>query len=758
MKDFVIKLLEERYFEDGEKTWDDIAKRVSYIHPDIYEYIRDMYYIPSSPTLMNAGAKTRKGTFSSCFIMNIEDSIDGIFDALKEAAYVTRASGGIGYDFSKLRASTEVVKSTGRTSGGPLSFIYMFDGMLEGVRQGGARRGAGMAQLSIYHPDILKFIDAKKDITKYNRFNFSIRIDDAFYNRLEKDPDGVHFVKNVGNSLEYALQDLDGATISVHNLWDRIIDNAYNFAEPGIFNISIAEDRCSVLDTDNYVSSNPCSEFTGIPYQSCSLGSINLEKLIEGKRFNWEKFDAIIIKSVNYLNAMIDKNNFPLEKIEKITKETRPIGLGIMGLATALYKKGVRYSSLKSKKFIEDICKYATIQGMVESVKLAKLHGSYKSFNYDTFMKANERFFTSESFKGIDVTQLKKDIKKYGIRNSAITSIAPTGTISFLAETSGGIEPIFALCYTRKIEVGNKIYEKVYITDPIFDDYLKNTFSEKEREAILDEVSNNKGSCQKCRKIPQEIKDIFVVAGDLTPEEHLDILESVANNISLSVSKTINLPKDCSKEEISKVFVDAHQRGIIGVTCYRDGSREGILLHKEDNKETFVERHAPKRPRELPCHVYKITVKGEKWNCFIGLYNGRPYEIFSGRVKLVDIPSSITEGTLVKTDSGVYQFVNNGEVIIADISKLFDCGEQESITRLISTALRHGVPINFISDQLSKSYGTIVDFNKSILRSFKRYLKNEDTGEICEVCGSKIIYVEGCKKCSDPECGFAKCG
>jgi ribonucleoside-diphosphate reductase alpha chain len=287
---------------------------------------------------------------------------------------------------------------------------------------------------------------------------------------------------------------------------------------------------------------------------------------------------------------------------------------------------------------------------------------------------------------------------------------------------------------------------------------LKVNFSDKDRESIIEEVSNNRGSCQKCKKIPQEMKDIFIVAGDMTPQEHLSILEAVANNVSLSVSKTLNLPKDCSKEEISKVFIDAHKRGVIGVTCYRDGSREGILLHKDEDKAVFVERHAPKRPKELPCHVYRLTVKGEKWIVFMGIFQNRPFELFAGRVKLVDIPSSITEGILVKTDSCVYQFVYNEEVIIADISKLFDCGEQESITRLISTALRHGVPINFINEQLSKSYGTIVDFNKAILRSFKRYLKNEETGEVCDICGAKLMYIEGCKRCSDPECSFAKCG
>jgi len=758
VKDSIYKLLQERYFDVDEKDWDnDIAKRVSKIYEPIYEYIRDMYFIPSSPTLMNCNAKHRKGTFSSCFILDVKDSIDSIFDSLKEAAYVTKAAGGIGYDFSSLRSKNEVVSSTKKTSGGPLSFIHIFDGMLEGVRQGGARRGAGMAQLSIYHPDILDFINAKKELHKYNRFNFSIRIDDAFYDKLEKESNSIHIVKNVSDGKEHPLV-YNNSEVTVSELWNMIVCGAYTCAEPGIFNNSIAEKRCSVTNIDKHVSSNPCAEFTGIPYQSCNLGSIDLSRFVENKRFNWEKFEETIVHSIRFLNTIIDVNVYPLDKIEYTTTKTRSIGLGFMGLAHAFFKKEISYSSTKAIKFTEDICKYMTLRGMVESVEIAKKEGAYEFFDYDTFMAANERFFKNETFRNIDIVKLKKDIKKYGIRNSSITSIAPTGSISYLAETSGGIEPIFALCYTRKIEKENKEYDKVFIADKIFEEYLNNNFSEKDKNIILEEVANNNGSCQKCKLLSQETKEIFKIAGDLLATEHLDILEACSYNISLSVSKTINLPKDCTQEEISEVFLEAHKRGIIGVTIYRDGSREGILIHDNEKEKKIVERHAPKRPAELQCHIYRISVKGEKWIVFIGLYEGTPYEIFAGKVKLADIPSFINEGTLIKSGDCVYQFKYQDEILISDISKLFECGEQESITRLISTSLRHGVPIKYIQQQLSKSYGNITDFNKSILRAFKKYLKDEETGEICEVCGSKIMYVEGCKKCSNPECFWSKCG
>jgi len=255
--------------------------------------------------------------------------------------------------------------------------------------------------------------------------------------------------------------------------------------------------------------------------------------------------------------------------------------------------------------------------------------------------------------------------------------------------------------------------------------------------------------------------NIFVLKIENVIEETMDIETETTHSYianTLISHNTINLPKDCIQEEISEVFLEAHKRGIIGVTIYRDGSREGILIHDNEKEKKIVERHAPKRPAELQCHIYRISVKGEKWIVFIGLYEGTPYEIFAGKVKLADIPSFINEGTLIKSGDCVYQFKYQDEILISDISKLFECGEQESITRLISTSLRHGVPIKYIQQQLSKSYGNITDFNKSILRAFKKYLKDEETGEICEVCGSKIIYIEGCKKCSNPECFWSKCG
>jgi ribonucleoside-diphosphate reductase alpha chain len=752
------KLLRDRYFLQTENTWDDVCERLKSLYPPMCEYLKDMKFIYSSPTLMNyCNNNERAGTLSSCFPMYLEDSIEGIFDAIKEAALVTKAGGGVGYDFSVLRGSKENIKTLNANSSGPVTFIEGFNGVLDMIRQGGKRRGAGAALLDITHPDIIEFINVKKDKNKLNRVNLSVKIPNVFYEKLKISPDAAHTVRNVMNNDEYELKNEEGEIITVKQLWNMLIDRAWESAEPGIFNSDIAFNQCTVTNVDKHVLINPCFEFVNIPYTACSLGSINLSKLVEGKKFDWEKFEDVIVHAVRALNTTIDKNKFPLKKIKEMTLKTRPIGLGYMGLAHALFKKEMPYNSERAIKFVEEMTRYLTLRAMRESVDLAKVFkASYEAFDYDLFMKANERFFKYKHCRNIDIEQLQKDIKKYGIRNSAFTAVAPTGTLSFISECSSGIEPVFALAYHRRIEVGNKEYETVYVADPVFEEYLSTNYTEEIKNNILKEVSENSGSCQKCKDIPKEMREIFVVANDLTPMEHLDILEVGCRNISMSVSKTVNVPEDIKKEELSTIFLAAHGKGIVGLTVYRQGSREGILLAGNTKVEdAIVERDAPKRPKSLPCHVYKITVKGDQWVVFVGLYKEHPYEVFAGKVNLVDIPSTIAEGVLTKVKSGTYVFEYNGEILIKDIAKIFESAEQEALTRMISTNLRHGTPVEFIIDQLSKSYGTIVDFNKAILRALKTYMKEKKLNKQCPSCGQTLMYKEGCIACI--HCGWSKC-
>lgn len=634
-----------------------------------------------------------------------------------------------------------------------------------GIVTHNSRRGAAMGLLTIDHPCILDFIKSKKDLNKFNRLNFSVMIPEQFYKDLEKTPDKPHLVRNITDNTTHELIDSEGNIVTIKDVWNALIDNAWLVAEPGIFNKDIAYNQCTVTNINKTVVSNPCAEFVNIPYTSCALGSINLSALTEGKKFNWEEFEELIVKSTRFINNTIDKNKYPIKKIKDITTKTRPIGLGIMGLAHTLYKKEMPYNSEKAFKFTEEVIRYLTLRSMRESVDLAKENGSYEVFDYDLFIKANERFFKYKSCRNIDIDALKQDIKKYGVRNSCFTSIAPTGSISFLANVSGGIEPVFALSYSRKIEIGMKDgikqYDVVYIGDPVFDNYLENNFDEVTKKKILKEVSENNGSCQKCKDIPDDMKKIFVVAGDLTPMEHLSILEAAAVNVSLSASKTINLPNDAKKEDVSNVFLEAYKRGIIGVTVYRDGCREGILVHDKNIKESdgIVYRDAPERPVKIPCEIHRVMYQGQKWIVFVGLLDNKPFEAFAGAIEDVCIPKNITKGYIIRQKTKHYSFEYDDEVLINNIGKSFYNKEHDAFARSISMHLQFGVPLEEILIMLNKAEGDVTHFAKVIARTLKKYVEDgADARELCPNCGSKLRYTEGCLKCSDVECSYSKCG
>ena len=443
------KLLIERYYLPDEKNWEDLAKRVSAIYPPIYEDILNKKFLPSTPTLMNANTGGRKkGTLSSCFTMDIDDSIDDIFDALKEGAIVTKASGGVGYVFSKLRSSKEGIQTlSDRKSSGPIPFMRMFNSMLDGIQQGGVRRGAGMGQFDINHPNILDVIRLKNTKGEMERLNLSIRVPDEFYIKLKNNPDFPHVVYDKdGNSMP--LED-DGNIVTVGKLWDEIVEYAWKCAEPGIFNVDIATRQCTVTNLNPYVLSNPCAEFTNIPYASCNLGSINLNYCVKDGKFDWIEFERLTRNATHYLNNVIDINEFPITKIKDVTLKVRPIGLGAMGYAHMLYRLGIPFNSPEANELCDKIFEKLTMFSMDESCMIAMETGQvYPAFDYELFMKANERFFENGKYN-----QLASEIKAHGIANSCFTSIAPNGSIGYIADmTTGGIEPVFALTYARKIE------------------------------------------------------------------------------------------------------------------------------------------------------------------------------------------------------------------------------------------------------------------------------------------------------------------
>jgi len=752
MKPEILKILQERYFLKNEKTWEDLAKRISKLYPDIYEDIVNMNFLPSSPTLMNAFANgERKGTLSSCFILDVEDDMSSIMDTMKDIALVTKSCGGSGINWSKLRSKKEYVNGIGRNSGGVLSFIGIFDSVLDGVRQGN-RRGAGMSMLEISHGDILDFIQAKQNQDALNRSNFSVKINDAFYKTLEKDPNKEYYTIDVTTGKRRELKDNNGNTITYKKLWEIIIESAWKCAEPGIFNGDIAADRCTCKHISRNIGGNPCAEYTHLPLTSCNLGSLNLVKFVrKDKTFDWDKFEKIIEKSTLFLNSVIDHNEFPLEKIKQETLKARPIGLGTMGYAHMLFKMGIPFNSKEAHDLTEKIYYYCTLRSMKTSVELAKQKNkTYKYFDYETFMDANKRFWKYDKVQNLDVKELMKDIKKYGCYNSSQTSIAPSGTISFIADTSSGIEPVFGLVYSRKIEVGNKEYRTEYIVDPVFDEYIKEKYFEKIKQ-IYEYVSTHNGSCRGCDILTKEEQSIFVTAGDLTPMEHLDSLAIVANNISLSVSKTINMPTESTVKEISEVYLAAHKKGIIGATIFRNGSRDGILNHQKVERRDIVER-----PDDLPCDIWETTVDGKRHIALVGLMNGTLFEMFVTEDDKCKIDFEKNKnGIIRKVKSDHYDLIINGEKIIENIGELFD-KKDLGLSRVTSLLLQTGAPLT----KIVKSYEKSPNFfgpKRAVARILKKYIKDGEKahGEQCPECNTTLQYKDGCKSC--PTCGWSKC-
>jgi len=535
----------------------------------------------------------------------------------------------------------------------------------------------------------------------------------------------------------------------------NIIISSYIISTEEVFDITVDNDThsfwCNGVDIFN------CGEFCNIPYLGCGLGSIDVSRFIIDGIFDKKSYIKVIQKSSRFLDSAIDVNNFPLDKITDRMMQARPIGLGFMGLSHAMFKLGIPYESDKGLEFTKDIIKTLTLESMRESIEIAKVDGAYPAFEYELYVKANARLFNDNEFQ-----ELLPDIKKYGVRNSSHSSIAPTGSISFIANTSSGIEPVFALAYTRRIEKIQGEFEEVYQTDDVFESFLDNNYSDK-KEEILKEVISNNGSCQKSKILSDKDKSIFKTATDLTPMEHLETLAIVSKYVSLSTSKTINLPKDISKEKVSEVYLEAHKRGIIGVTVYRDGSRDGILITSKkdtDVNEPKLEagRHSPKRPSEIECEVNIPTVNKKQYYVIIGVANGNPYEVFTGEnynsKGEIFIPKSVKKGIIKKLKKGNYIFIdeNNNEY---NITNGHSIPEAESLSRQISLNLRHNIPIQYIVEQLLKG-NTLVSFHKAIARTLKKYIKDEtESSEKCPMCKSKLQYVDGCVSCI--ACGFSKC-
>jgi len=598
-----IKVLEKRYLkrdQDGNctETPSDMFKRVASsiasaelkygksqadvdeLTKKFYTAITNRYFMPNSPTLMNAGREL--GQLSACFVLPVEDSLEGIFETVKNTALIHKSGGGTGFSFSRLRPKNDVVRSTMGVSSGPVSFMEVFNAATEAVKQGGTRRGANMGILRVDHPDIIDFIHCKSDNTKLNNFNISVAITDKFMEALKNGEDYELFHPKTKKAV---------GKLNAKQVFDLIVDGAWRNGEPGIVFIDKMNADNPTPQIGEIESTNPCGEVPLLAYEACNLGSINLGLMLtegsNGLEVNWEKLAEITKLSIHFLDDVITVNNYPLPVIAEMVQNNRKIGLGVMGWADMLMKLGLSYNSKEGTDLAYEIMEFIDYHSKVESVELAKSRGAFENFKgsiYEngTFL-ANK--YTGKSAGKISDAQWKDldaQIKEFGIRNSTTTCIAPTGTISMIASASGGVEPLFGLVFSRNVMDGTEMLE----INPVFEQYAKDKGFYS--EALMKEIAKD-GSIAHVEGISPEIKQTFATAHDVTPVWHVRMQAAFQLHTDNAVSKTVNFEEHATREDIEKAYILAFENNLKGITVYRNNSRTFQPMNLDAKKAPSIE-------------------------------------------------------------------------------------------------------------------------------------------------------------------------
>ncbi len=700
-----------RHIAAAEKNYGADDTRVEEVAKAFYHLMTGFIFLPNSPTLMNAGR--RLGQLAACFVLPVEDSMEGIFGALRNAAMIHKSGGGTGFSFSRLRSMNSTVGTTGGVASGPVSFMKIFNTATEQVKQGGTRRGANMAILRVDHPDIMEFIFSKSNGRDLNNFNISVGVTDAF-------------MEAAAAELEYDLIDPRDkqavGRLNARDVYEALVSQAWRTGDPGIIFLDRMNADNPTPELGEIESTNPCGEQPLLPMEACNLGSVNLALFVtqteKGPAVDYARLKEAVAWSVRFLDDTIDMSKYPLPEITEMVRGNRKVGLGVMGFADMLFQLGIPYNSEEALQAAEEIMGF--IQGTCRATSrvLAEERGAFPNWERSVFAGQGER-----------------------LRNATRTTIAPTGTLSIIAGCSSGIEPLFALSFVRTVMDNDKLME----INPVFERVAKDRgfFSPE----LMDKVARQ-GSIHDLEEIPEDVRRVFVTAHDISPQWHIRMQAAFQKHTDNAVSKTVNLPRDATIADVRQVYDLAFSLGCKGVTIYRDGSKENQVLSFGQKKEEEAAANRMTgfvldRPETLMGFTTKTKTGYGHLYVTVTEHEGRPFEVFatigkSGR------------STTAKT---------------------------EAIGRLVSLALRAGVTVDKIVDQLKgiggehpifQDGGLVLSIPDAIARVLeKRYLSGKNAprhhkteygllGEKCPECGQTISFEEGCMICHF--CGFNKCG
>ena len=668
----------------------------------------ELEFLPNSPTLMNAGREL--GQLSACFVLPVGDSMESIFEAIKQTALIHKSGGGTGFSFSRIRPANDVVLSTKGVSSGPLSFMKVFDAATETIKQGGTRRGANMGIMRVDHPDIMDFIMCKRDQTVLTNFNISVGMTEKFMEAVETD--GEYDIVNPRDGQPVK-------SMPARKVFEHIVDLAWTNGEPGIIFLDRLNRDNPTPHIGEIEATNPCGEQPLLPYESCNLGSINLVKMVKGGAVDWDHLGKVVRTATRFLDNVIEVNKYPIPEIDEMTRSNRKIGLGVMGWADLLILCGIPYNSAEAVALGEKLMKFITNESRLASQELAAERGPFPNFKGSIYDKKGAK----------------------PVRNATCTTIAPTGTISIIANSSSGVEPLFAVSYVRQVLDNDKLIE----VHPLFEKIARERgFYSKE---LMETIAEH-GTVQDIKEVPAEVRKVFVTSHDITPEDHIRMQAAFQKYTDNAVSKTVNFTHDATREDVATVYRLAYQQGCKGVTIYRDGSRDMQVLsvakkeEKKDEKVVPMESHKAGKKRERPRAL-----------------KGSTYQMETGCGPLYV--------TINEDNQGLFE-------LFTTMGKAGGCAASqcEAIGRLVSLAWRSGVQARQAVKQMigitchkPAGFGDnrITSCADAVAKAIQMHMLDHDeegivahqNGGACPECGGAVEHEGGCCVCH--ACGYSEC-